>query len=475
MKLKSFQCFFVTALLIIGHAYSTDQYGNIFHIGLLKNYKYATTSAWLEITTNSSNLVKFTVSYGNSIINGEVNGSHSSSLVDLPVTIVVSHIFQRYNGIEVATKNPQDQISVVVYNWENGSVGSYLALPSRDLSIREYKYFLLSTGNIHQFPSLWSEGLLVGTRDNTTVTITPSVPIYLPYDVQTPFLPRSRTYRYIKVDSRERHTFTIHRLQTLYFGKPDVDITGTSVVSSHPLTVITGHECGNVPSNVKWCEHLTQQVPPVATWGRRFLLAPFRDKESGQYYKILSSQNDTLVYQTCSNYTNRTHHLTARGDSVSIFGNYTTYCYISSDKPILVAQLATGSTHDGIGDPVMILVQPIEQFTQKFHFNVQSNESFNSSYVSILVHTAKRENLRVKFDKEPLSTNWTAIYDIKQQIVGYGANLVVSCGIHFVDIIGHTGSVLLYGFNSSPQRGYGFPTAVKLTPINEGKQFSKFL
>ena len=63
-------------------------------------------------------------------------------------------------------------------------------------------------------------------------------------------------------------------MQTFLFGAPGNDITGTSIVSNKPLTVISGHECGNVPDDVPRCEHITEEIPPTVHWGQQFLLTP---------------------------------------------------------------------------------------------------------------------------------------------------------------------------------------------------------
>ena len=85
-------------------------------------------------------------------------------------------------------------------------------------------------------------------------------------------------------------SITLHRMQTFLFEALAVDITGTSIVSNKPLNVVSGHECGNVPKNVAYCEHLTEQIPPTVTWGRQFLLTPYSGR-SGQYYKILAAES----------------------------------------------------------------------------------------------------------------------------------------------------------------------------------------
>ena len=70
------------------------------------------------------------------------------------------------------------------------------------------------------------------------------------------------------------------------------DLTGTSIVSNKPLTVISGHECGNVPDNVQYCEHLTEQIPATVNCGQQFLLTSYGGRPV-QYYKVIAAEGKT--------------------------------------------------------------------------------------------------------------------------------------------------------------------------------------
>ena len=85
-------------------------------------------------------------------------------------------------------------------------------------------------------------------------------------------------------------------MQTLLIGKPHVDLTGSKIVSNtcKPLTVVSGHECGNVPFTkiivIIWQNTYHQHI----YLGQEFLLVPFGGRNVGQYYKIVSSQSSTV-------------------------------------------------------------------------------------------------------------------------------------------------------------------------------------
>ena len=79
--------------------------------------------------------------------------------------------------------------------------------------------------------------MLDGCRDNSTVSITPT------QDVSLPENPQRSDSIYVQISAGESHTVTLHELQSLLIKAPNVDLSGTKIVSNYPLTVVGGHEC----------------------------------------------------------------------------------------------------------------------------------------------------------------------------------------------------------------------------------------
>jgi hypothetical protein len=447
-----------------GDAFNANHFGSTFYIGLLKNFKGYTTSAWLEVTTFSNEAVPFTVTNRHSgLIANSSAVKGFPTVVSLPLNLIAKSKYDRHKGIEVATVNSTQLISVAVYDWEKGSVASYIVFPCHNLFLSSYEYVLVSTGNIKQPLSPQSQGLIIGSQDNTTITISPSVPMYLPFDLQM-------RHRYqIHVYPGQSHTYIIHKGQSLYIGRPGYDISGTSVRSSKPVAVFSGHECGNVPKDRSWCEHMIQQIPPTVVWGKEFLLVPFLGRDSGQYYKVITSVDNTQISQTCRRNEDEIYNVTRAGSHFMIFGNSSTFCHIKANKPIMVAQLATGGELDQKGDPIMVIIQPVEQYTDKFTFNIQPDVRFNHSYVSIVASADDFNNTSILMDDDvPINelTTWETIYNLESKLVGYGAHFPITEGVHTINMLSGKGSVMIYGFNTNPHRGYGHTTAVQLKPIN---------
>ena len=202
-------------------------------------------------------------------------------------------------------------------------------------------------------------------------------------------------------------------------------MTGTKVVSDKPLTVISGHECGNVPKIISRCDHISVQIPPTVTWGEQFLLAPFGNRTANTYYKMVAGHRNVKVQQTCTTDIGKNFVLEKAGDSVTFSTPFTTYCYVESNKPVLLAQLAPGGTIDGIGDPTIAIVPPLEQYSTEVLFEVFNRYAIiipvSNSYINIVTVTVPEV---IHLDNSSLIVpEWNPIRGINGSIVGYGTQI----------------------------------------------------
>ena len=413
-----------------------------FYIGALRNFRGRTNRVWLYIMTPSSSPVNYTVeTYSGTIATGTVTNTTLSKL-NIPAALVVldSSYQNRNKGIHVSSNN---EISVLLINYRYyASVGEYLAYPVQNLSIPQYQYYAVSTGTLVE--SALSEVLLVGTEDNTTVTVVPTQNITVPQNIQFSNSPE------INVTAGTSFSFTLHKMQTILFGAPANDITGTSIVSNKPLTVISGHECGNVPDDVYYCEHITEQIPPTVNWGQQFLLTPYSGKPV-QYYKIVTSSNHTTYNFTCGTDNTTTYYLHTAGSSSTHSTSSNNYCSISSDKQILVTQLVSGLLLGNTGDPAISLVPSIDQYSQDVVFVSPNLTRITSHYINI----ATTIQSTILLDGIALSLTWNAIYDHTNNVIGYGTQLnSTSLDIPHILTSDNKFTALIYGIGSSTAYSY---------------------
>ena len=401
--------------------------------------------------TLSSSPVTYTVTYtSGTITTGTVTNTTLAKLSISTDLVVADSSYQNRNkGIHVSANS---EISVLLINYQPNTIGDYFAYPHviQNLTLAQYQYYAVSTGSLAVPAQSLSEVLLVGTEDNTAVTVVPTQNIAVP-NIQFSNSPE------INVTAGTPFSFALHKMQTFLFGAPLNDITGTSIVSDKPLTVISGHECGNVPDNVPYCQHITEQIPPTVNWGQQFLLTPYSGKPV-QYYKIITAANHTTYNFTCGRYNTTTHYLNTAGSSFTHSTSGSSYCSISSDKPILVSQLGAGYDLGNTGDPVISIVPSVDQYSKEIVFVSPNMNGITSHYVNIATTSLNT----ILVNGIALTLTWNAIYDHTNNVIGYGTQLNSnSLDISHI-LTSHTKfSTLVYGFGFTS--GYSYSAGVNLT------------
>ena len=437
--------------------------GSQFFMGFLKNYDtHGTNDLRLVVSTSSIIPIAFSIStLKTHLSSGTVSPQTPKLEIRIPLEYMVrtSSIAERREGIVITANSSEVSVVAVTINiitQAQATSAAYRIFPFQRLPVSQYEYFAVSIDT--KFYYLLSEFLLVGNEDNTTITVFPSTEeISLPLDAQ------DGGNSTIMVQPGQGHTMTLHRLQTLLITKAGTDLTGTRIVSNKPLSVLSGHECGNVPRGLAKCDHVGVHVRPTATWGKEFLLVPFLGRPSGQRFKIVAARNDTLVDRTCSGSFTGTESLTHPGDSHVFHTSPYTSCYLRSNKPLMVVQLSQGNEADGRGDPSMVLVAPMEQYVNRVSFSVLDGHLFSNSYITITTTSTKHFNpADILLDGQPVKGDWSIIISKDVNIIGLGCKVAVSPGHHIVHDNNPKGklSVMIYGLDNKRRHAYAYLGAV---------------
>ena len=384
---------------------SYNNYATSFYIGLMKHQDTNNYGSKLFFSTNTTDSVTYFVRYVNSsysTANGTLTLGRSVRwyYISRNLQVVSSSFDNRFKGIHLETNLP-----ITLNVADNFDYYTYLALPCHDYQISQYEYYTVSTSSYRN--TTMSQALLVGCQNNTTVTITPSVDLFLPNDTQKPDID-------IAVSKGISHTVLLHEGQTLYFGAPDVDITGTHIVSDKPLTVITGHECASRPDMTNRCSPLQLQVPPTVTWGTKYILSNTYSNYP-VYVKIITADRDTTITSVCNETVNTTHYDT-QGSVHSFYYSNSVNCYVETNKPILVTAFVTNYYYTSL-----TLIPPTEQYSNKIDFTIIS---LGYHYTDIIITTSPVGFLpsAILYNGQPI-TNWTTVYDSSMNIVGYVAEI----------------------------------------------------
>ena len=386
--------------------------------------------------------------------------------VDSDLEVTLSDYPNRMKGIRVRTTSQNEFYVLVVMQYNDfGFIRSLIGYSSflvyRNKQFPQagyYTYYAVSFESTHDVTNRISNILLVGNQNGTFVSITPTRNVSLPVDALS-------TSLLIEVAAGTTHNVTLNSFQTLGFSNID-DLTGTKIVSDKPLTVITGHQCAQIPHDTGFCEPMYIHLPPTFNWGRTFLLAPFDGRTADQYYKLVTSEDSTTIDYRCGN--NALVSLqspTAGSGHVLTFPN-DSYCFLNASSPIFVVQMSPGYEADGLGDPALAIVSPTTGHVRSASF-FSFPSGFPNGSITVTVQTEHFNSPQILFDGNPLACTWNYILDtLSDNIVGYGCTYNVLSGAHIVKHSGEVGilSVVAYGWNNRPSLGYAY-----LTNYNLGK------
>ncbi len=378
----------------------------------------------LYITNPEASAVNFTITP----INISGNVSNSSTRANVPSSFEVLSVNERNKGILVEADG-----NINVYGLSSsftGSADAYLALPCSKMAVDEYEYYGIS---YFTFRSRHPSVVLLVACENETV---------------------------VKFNSL---IITLNSMET-YQIESDNDLTGTRITSSKPLSVFSGSDCAFVPQEIFFCDHLVEQVPPTVTWGSKFLVASLEGRSSGERIRVLSARA-AIVAVNCNTVVSVSQFQLQNGGSFREFDiPINSFCSIESTSPVLVAQYAYGARgdSDGVGDPFMMIITPIEQFTNNYF--VEAFPLFVSNYVTVYVSSEFFQTAHILLDNSVV-TGWRNVVCSSGEICGHISRTNVSTGVHSIRHQNNSAvlGVSVYGFRSFDS--YGYPGGMRLSPI----------
>ena len=227
-----------------------------------------------------------------------------------------------------------------------------------------------------------------------------------------------------------------------------LSFTGSQIWSDKPISIIGGCECADIPLLPQTsCDYVAAHLIPFDKWGVFYSLAPFLERENAGYViRVVAGRNDTEVRiqnndPVALNPGSFHEETIVTNDLVTIV----------ADKPILVAQYAMSHSPDGLGDSLMIIVPPIEQYVNEviqFALFNTSHYQIDEDFISILTECDHINGLL--FDGEPIDNSWIVLSDA-ESVTCAAQNTISFISAH--NISHESSSALmtafLYGFGSS--------------------------
>ncbi len=301
-------------------------------------------------------------------------GTVLSEVVSYLAQVKSSETIESKIAVHITSDNP---ISVYGLNRRHQTTDTYLGLPTNVLG-KEYRAMCY-----HVTEDFLPVFAVVATEDNTVVTITPNSDTYagktkkIPFDVT---LNRGDVYQ-VKPSVKR-------------FSKKESDLTGSLITSNKNIAVFSGHQCSYVPAGpppVIACNHLAEQMPPISSWGKHFYIGKLKGRS--QYtYRVLANENETKVFENST-----LLRVLKQGEYLERNSNQN--LQLTADKPVLVAQYSQGFDNgDSIGDPMMLLITPTQQFLKQYRFATPIGGSWNH-YINVVIPTKAINNITLNSRK----------------------------------------------------------------------------
>ncbi len=387
----------------------------------------------LFITTTESSPVSFSVT-GNGFNFDGIVSSNVSTQVSIPRRFEVLFPNNTEHGLLVQAEG-NNTINVLGISYLEVTADAYLALPGEVMPVDLYEYYAISYPvQVLQTVQPPSFILLVAAEDDTFVR-TPSLNITLN---------RLETYQILSLN----------------------DLTGTRIISSKPISVLSGNDCAVVPVDniTETCNHLIEEIPPTVTWGTQFLVSSFLSRLSGDFIRVMSVR-ESVVNVTCVPSTPPISQFVLDGGGS--FAEFEilpgSFCSFAASSPVLVTQYALHNSIDGVGDSSMMIIPSVEQYTNNFVFESFSN--FSSNFINMYVTSEFYQPEQIFIDGSSVA-DWTQVACPNDNTVcGYISRMNVNAGTHSLYHQNSSARLGLSVYGFAHHNAYAYPGGMRLSPI----------
>ncbi|MCK9639154.1 MAG: PKD domain-containing protein [Prolixibacteraceae bacterium] len=298
-----------------------------------------------------------------------------------------------------------------------------------------------------------SEFVVVASEDQTQVTITPSKITDQLKPANVPFT--------ITLNKGE-----LYQVQSMNAAglNGQGDLTGSNIKSDKPVAVYSGSWATTVPvtSSSAW-DHLYEQIPPLRTWGRKFVAVPLKSRGKDTY-RILASVDQTTIRIGAKSPVVRD-----RGQFYEFMLNDNEASLIECDHPVLLAQYSNSNDvdrppslpSDGVwdGDPSMLIISPVDETREQVTFVAYDTPEITNKFFVNVVTRDDAVN-QIQLDTNPISFNSlpNTGYAFAQVQIGVGSHNLASteAGKGFIAYVYGFGGVESYGY------GVGFNLSTRL-------------
>ena len=383
------------------------------------------------------------------------------ALVNISNSIEVLNNTYEYRNLGlIIQSSPSQPIFVLGIIEVNGETSATFEVhPYIEQPTKQYVYYGISF-ETDTWAGYVKQLLLVGCKDNTNITIKPSVDITVSANVQQP------TTENIVVQAGDSYTFILDELQTLVLYSTN-DTTGTKVISNKPLSVISGQFSSK--------RAFTTQVPPTITWGKTFILPSlgrFIHYIKEQHFKVIASENTTRVDIQCNTDRLINAQLINESQFYQFSTNHNEYCSVVTNKPCYIASGFYRNKDDNTFDgQLLVTVPPLEQYTKDDI--IIAPHTGTTFYTLIVPHDYNTDTFLINTNKYTI--NWVIVNYSTDSIAGYvySGYLNNTADINTFNASGKF-LVIVFGLEVG-NTDFGYTPNMEFNPINSPPVYIRFV
>ncbi|KAM9419012.1 IgGFc-binding protein-like [Salvelinus alpinus] len=230
------------------------------------------------------------------------------------------------------------------------------------------------------------------------------------------------------------------------------DLSGTNVISKFPVGVLSGHSC---TKKYTGCNHVYEQLQPVKSWGKEFIVAPLPFHKNINRYDSLYIQ--TSQFTQVKVMQSGIDFLTLPmfpGQSLELIVTWPNSYYLSADKGIQVLYEFNGGD---VGkkqyyDPFLFTILPNDQFSTSYALEGQAG--FHNMFVMVAL-TKDLGGFMVDTLPMPLNIEWHKVVGTEYS----WAEVLYGTGASFQQISHANSPFAIYSIGGAYANGYGSPAS----------------
>ncbi|CAB4008622.1 Hypothetical predicted protein [Paramuricea clavata] len=262
------------------------------------------------------------------------------------------------------SKYLQNDISVLCLNkqgYRRASDG-YLALPTNTLGL------VYVVASYQPYSSNYRANIaVISTHNNNTVIVLPKKNAVIYY----------RGLWYGDSTSLLYITLVLEKLEALYISSSS-DLSGTIVIASKPVTVISGVDYARILGSYDFLEAF---LLPVSSWGCEYILTTVgaMDKNQGDIFRIFAYENNTVVE---SAYWTK---ILSSGAYTELMLQKNLASFVKCSKPCQVAQYIRRHYIGGkYADASMIILPSTNQFLSYYRVVLPRGSEYHDSITMVI-------------------------------------------------------------------------------------------